>query len=286
MLARDTEWGVDGIGVIPETVESVVDGQPVTAYPALVIDDSGVALRAYPSLAAASGAQFTAVLHMMLSACQVQPKQMVKGLPLRQRVAVENYPHGGPDAFVEDCRVLACRDLLGEFGPVIRDPDRCAEAVAAARDRGPGMVRQTVVAVAPAALAVADMGAELKNWEGESITEMRQQLEFYLGPHRITRNGASHLRHVPRYVAAMQARLTMLEQDPDREEDLADQIRECLTAVRETRDRLPKSRAASPQIKDVEWLIEELRVALFAQNLGTTRTASVQRVHKALRKIS
>ena len=272
--------------MIPETVESVVDGQPVTAYPALVIDDSGVALRAYPSLAAAAGAQFTAVLHLMLDVCRVQPKQMIKGLPLRQRVAVENYPYGGPEALVEDCRVLACRDLLGEFGPVIRDPDRCAEAVAAARDRGPGMVRQTVVAVAPAALAVADMSAELDNWDGESITEMREQLKFYLGPHQFTRHGATHLRHVPRYVAAMQARLTMMEQDPDREEDLADQIRECLDAVQATRDRLPKSRAASPQIKDVEWLIEELRVALFAQNLGTTRTASVKRVHKALRKIS
>ncbi len=130
------------------------------------------------------------------------------------------------------------------------------------------------------------MSAELENWDGESITEMREQLKFYLGPHQITRHGATHLRHVPRYVAAMQARLTMMEQDPDREEDLADQIRECLDAVQATRDRLPKSRAASPQIKDVEWLIEELRVALFAQNLGTTRTASVQRVHKALRKIS
>ncbi|MDN6241427.1 ATP-dependent RNA helicase HrpA [Corynebacterium variabile] len=286
ILARDTEWSVEGIGVIPETVESVVDGQPVTAYPALVIDDSGVVLRAFPSLAAAAGAQFTAVLNLMLDVCRVQPKQMIKGLPLRQRVAVENYPYGGPEALVEDCRVLACRDLLAEFGPVIRDPDRCAEAVAAARDRGPGMVRQTVVTVAPAALAVADMSAELENWDGESITEMREQLKFYLGPHQITRHGATHLRHVPRYVAAMQARLTMMEQDPDREEDLADQIRECLDAVQATRDRLPKSRAASPQIKDVEWLIEELRVALFAQNLGTTRTASVQRVHKALRKIS
>ncbi|AGP30921.1 ATP-dependent helicase [Corynebacterium terpenotabidum Y-11] len=286
VLARDSSWTADGIGVIPETVESVVDGQPVTAYPALVPDGDGVALRAYPTIQAAAGAQFSTVLALMLDQCRVQTPQMLKGLPLRQRVALDNYPYGGPDALVEDCRVLACRDLLTEFGPVIRDPDRCAEAVAAARDRGPGLVRQTVVAVAPAVLAAADMAAELEDWDGESIREMRDQLEFYLGPHRISRNGTVHLRHVPRYVAAMTARLQMMEQDPDREADLADQIRECTDAVRATRDRLPSSRAASPQIKDVEWLIEELRVALFAQHLGTTRTASVQRVHKALKKIS
>lgn len=286
VLARDTGWTVEGIGVIPETVESVVDGQPVTAYPALVIDGDDVVLKAFPTPAAAAGAQFTAVLTLMLGACPVQTGQMIRGLPLRQRVAVENYPHGGPDALVEDCRVLACRDLLTEFGPVIRDPDQCAAAVAAAHDRGPGLVRQTVVAVAPAVLAVADMSAELDNWDGESISEMRDQLDFYLGPHRITRNGISHLRHVPRYVAAMTARLTMMEQDPDREADLADQIGECRDAVQKARDRLPANRSASPQLKDVEWLIEELRVALFAQHLGTTRTASVQRVHKALNKVS
>lgn len=286
VLTRADDWTVDGIGVIPDTVESVVDGQPVTAYPALVVNDSGVLLKAFPTTQAAAGAQFTAVLRMMLDACRIQPKQMIKGLPLRQRVAVENYPYGGTDALVEDCRVTACRDLLTEFGPVIRDPDRCAEAVTAARDRGPGMVRQTVVAVAPSVLAVADMSAELENWDGDSIVEMKTQLEFYLGPHRVARNGVAHLRHVPRYVAAMQERLTMLEQDPDKEADMADQIRDCVAAVQATRDRLPSGRAASPQIKDIEWLIEELRVALFAQHLGTTRTASVQRVHKALRKIS
>lgn len=285
VLAHENRWSADGIGTVPETVDSVVDGQPVTAYPALVLTDDGVDLRAFPTAKAAAGAQFSAVLELMLRECRVQPKQMVKGLPLRQRVAVENYPYGGPEAFVEDCRVLVCRDLLTEFGPVIRDPDRCAGAVAAARDRGPGLVRQTVVAVAPAALAVADMTSELDGWEGDSIGDMRSQLEFFLGPHRIARNGVARLRHVPRYVEAMKARLSMLEHDPDREADLADQIRECQDALKATRDRLPDARAASPQIKDVEWLIEELRVALFAQNLGTTRTASVQRVHKALQKI-
>jgi len=211
---------------------------------------------------------------------------MLKGLPLRQRVAVDNYPYGGPDALVEDCRVSACRDLLTEFGPVIRDPDRCAEVVRAARDRGPGLVRKTLVAAAPAILAVADMSTELEDWDGDSIIEMRRQLEFYLGSHRITRNGLANLRHVPRYVGAMQARLNMLDQDPDREAELAGQIRECEEAVERTRNRLPTHRAASPQLKDVEWLIEELRVALFAQHLGTTRTASVQRVHKALAKVT
>ncbi|MGO1948758.1 MAG: ATP-dependent RNA helicase HrpA [Mycobacteriaceae bacterium] len=290
ILARADTWTSESIGTIPESVETVVDGQPTSAYPALVVTGedeagAGVALTAFPTPQAAAGQQFTTVLSMMLKACTVSTKQMVKGLPLRQRVAVDTYPHGGAEALVEDCRVLACRDLLGRYGPVIRDPDRCTDAVAAARDNGPGLVRQILVAVAPSVLSVSDMTSELESWSGEGIADMKKQLEFYLGPHRVAANGVANLRHVPRYVAAMQARLELMESDPDREAELDSVVRGSLEEVEQTRKRLPSARAASPQLKDVEWLIEELRVSLFAQHLGTSRPASATRVRKALDKI-
>ncbi|OLT54694.1 ATP-dependent RNA helicase HrpA [Corynebacterium sp. CNJ-954] len=289
ILARSENWTAEGIGTIPESVETVVDGQTTSAHPALVAAASergnGVVLKAFPTAQAAAGQQFSTVLEMMVDACQVSTKQTVKGLPLRQRVAVDTYPHGGPDALVDDCRVLACRELLNRFGPVIRDPERCAEAVTAAREKGPGLVRQIFVAISPAVLAVSDMSQELEGWDGAAIDEMRGQLDFYLGPHRVAKNGVENLRHVPRYVAAMKSRLSMMESDPDREAALDDQVRECTEAIAETRKRLPAARSASPQFKDVEWLVEEFRVSLFAQNLGTSRPASAARVKKALAKI-
>jgi ATP-dependent helicase HrpA len=289
VLARSQHWTAEDIGTIPESVETVVDGQTTSAYPALVSaaagGKGGFVLKAFPTPQAAAGQQFSTVLEMMVAACQVSTRQMVKGMPLRQRVAVDTYPHGGPDALVDDCRVLACRELLERYGPVIRDPERCAEAVAAAKDKGPGLVRQIFVAIAPAVLAVSDMSQELEAWSGEAIEEMKGQLEFFLGPHRVARNGVENLRHVPRYVAAMKARLSLMESDPDREAALDDQVRECTQAIEETRNRIPASRAASPQFKAVEWLVEEFRVSLFAQHLGTSRPASAARVKKALAKI-
>jgi ATP-dependent helicase HrpA len=287
VLSRADSWTAETFGVIPTSVDTVVDGQTTSAYPALVKEqDSEIVLKAFPTPQAAAGQQFSTVLSMMLEKCTVSPKQMVKGLPLRQRVAVENYPHGGAESLIEDCRVLACRELLDNHGPVIRDPDRCDAALEAARTSGPGLVRQIVVAIAPAVLAVSDMSEELSAWSGEGIADMRRQLEFYLGPHRVATNGVTNLRNVPRYVAAMEARLNLMETDPEREADLDAQVQECLSLIEATRRRLPSTRAATPQIKDVEWLVEELRVSLFAQHLGTARSASVARVRKALHKIT
>ena len=83
----------------------------------------------------------------------------------------------------------------------------------------------------------------------------------------------------------MKSRLELMESDPGKEEMLDAQVSEAVKYLQSTLGRLPQARAASPQIKDVRWMIEELRVSLFAQHLGTTRSVSVQRIKKALDKI-
>ncbi|WP_151902846.1 ATP-dependent RNA helicase HrpA [Corynebacterium urogenitale] len=285
VLARADKWDAQGIGTVVEFVDTVVDGQTVSAYPAIVSVEDGVVLRAFPTPQAAAAQQYKTVLDMMVSQMSVSNAQMLKGLPLRQRVALESYPYGGFAALVEDLQTVVCRDMLSKVGPVVRDPERCKELVSQVKKEGATWVRRYVVEIAPAVLAVADMREELDAWDGEVIDDMRQQLDFYLGSHAVARHGVAQLKHVPRYVQAMKARLELMELDPLREQDLDAQVEQALKEYRATLDRLPRARAASPQLKDVRWTIEEFRVSLFAQNLGTARTASLQRIRKALAKI-
>lgn len=286
VLARASAWTSESLGTVPETVETIVDGQPVVAYPAVVASSDGVVLRAFPTRESAAAQQFKTVLNLAVNAVNVAKGPMLKGLPLRQRVALENFPHGGFDVLLQDLVTVSCKQIVQEHGAVIRDPDRCAEVVEAARKNGATTVRRSVVEVAPAVLAVADMAEELKEWSGEPIAAMKKQLDFYLGNHAVARHGVAQLKHVPRYVAAMKARLELMETDPDKEEILDEQVRETESYLAKTIGRLPQARSASPQIKDVQWMIEELRVSLFAQHLGTVRSVSVQRIKKALDKIS
>ena len=285
ILAMEDEWTINGIGTIPETIDTVIDGQQVHTYPALKREPSGsVVLTALPSAQAAAAQQFSTVLSMMIEACKVSPAAMVKGLPLRQRVALESYP-SGLQPLLDSLVALACKELLTNAGAVVRDPEKCAEVVHAAKNQGPSLVRQYVVAVAPALLAVSDMRSELSEWSGEAIDDMKDQLDFYVGPGAVARAGVNQIKHVPRYVAAMKARLEMMSTDPDREMDLDDEVRSVLADYEATVKRLPSSRAASPQLKEVRWLIEEFRVSLFAQQLGTTKSVSAQRIRKTLAKI-
>ena len=285
VLATADGWTADGIGDIPKTVETVIDGQKVETYPALVHAANKVQLKAFPSEQSAAAEQFKFVLNSMTKICTVSPQQMLKGLPLRQRVALESDVSGGFQELLQDVIAVACKDMLMADGPVVRSPEHYGELLEKARRQGASLVRRYVVEIAPAILAVADMRAELKQWSGEAIADMQEQLDFFAGPHAVAKNGVQAMRHVPRYVAAMQARLDMLDTDPDKEADFDDEVREAKAALDATLQRLPAARANSPQIKEVRWMIEEFRVSLFAQQLGTTRTVSIPRIKKALAKI-
>ena len=294
VLMQTDEWTADSIGGIPVKIETVVDGQTVNAFPAVVAEFSQgeighravrFTLRAFPTERSAASQQFASVLDLMVEAVPISPAQMIKGLPLRQRVAMENYPHGGVKALVEDARVAACRQLLQQVGPVIRTPDAFQQAVKTARDKAPGLIRQLIVAVAPAVLAVSSIESELEAWSGEAIKEMAVQARFLLQPHALVTYGIQRLQHVPRYVEAMKARLELLETDPDREAHANDQVREAMKIYQGLLDRLPKDRHALPQVKDLRWQIEEFKVSLFAQQLGTARSVSLQRIRKAADKI-
>jgi ATP-dependent helicase HrpA len=63
-----------------------------------------------------------------------------------------------------------------------------------------------------------------------------------------------------------------------------DRARALEHAFTEARDALPPERRAAPEVVDVAWLLEELRVSLFAQTLGTARPVSEPRVRAAIQR--
>ena len=123
----------------------------------------------------------TATLTLLLRKIPVPAQKMVNGLPLRQRVGVENYPHGGVSGLVADARVAATRDLLVRHGGPVRDPGEFAELLTKIRPEVPGLVRQTIVELAPALVEFVALRQELANWTGEAITDMQAQLHEYMG---------------------------------------------------------------------------------------------------------
>ncbi|APT84910.1 ATP-dependent helicase [Corynebacterium aquilae DSM 44791] len=279
------EWTAQTLGTIPEEITSTVDGQAVTTYPALVATPGGVAVEAKPTKAAADASHLTATITLLLRSITVNTQRMVNGLPLTQRVAVENYPHGGAQGLVDDARVAAIRDSLIAHGGPVRSPEEFATLQQAVSKDVPSRVRQMVVALAPALVTYAHVADELSAWSGPAIDDMTKQLSVLLPPHALSLHGAARLRHLPRYLEAMKIRLEDMDRDPDRDEDLSMTIENVQQLLEQKLAQLGPGAEKTAAVKDIIFMIEELRVSLFAQRLGTAGTVSARRIEKAIAKL-
>lgn len=276
------KWTSDSLGAVPETVTTTIDGNEVDAYPALEATKDGVKVTVHPTKAAADASMVTATLTLLLREISVNAQQMTKGLPLRHKVAVDRYPHGGANGLVEDARVAVIRDLMMSHGGPVRTPEEFDALLAEIKPQVSGGVRRAVVNTAPALAAYADISVELDRWEGPAIDDMRSQLAFYLPRHAITVHGVQHLQHLPRYIDAMRIRLEDMRLDPDRDADRQAVVDGVKRYLADHMKRLPAQRSKTRAYKDILWLIEELRVSLFAQRLGTPRPVSQRRIEKKI----
>ena len=109
---------------------------------------------------------------------------------------------------------------------------------------------------------------------------MKQQLARLLAPGWIAHTPWERLQHLPRYLKAAALRLEKLRTDPRRDQRLAAEVAALEQPFRRELVAHLRNGAVSPQLDQFGWLIEELRVSLFAQELRTPVPVSVKRLAK------
>jgi ATP-dependent helicase HrpA len=94
--------------------------------------------------------------------------------------------------------------------------------------------------------------------------------------------GAGRLPHLPRYLRAVLVRLERLPSAVDRDRLLMDRVAALQEAYLHRVAALPAGRPPSERLRAVRWMLEELRVSLWAQQLGTAYPVSETRIRRAL----
>jgi len=115
------------------------------------------------------------------------------------------------------------------------------------------------------------------------FNDMRSQLDDMLYEGFLQELSPARLEHYPRYLEAMSVRLASVEKDPHRD---AVRMQEIEPFWQQYLQLLEDGRDYDENVDEYRWLMEEFRVSLFAQQLGTRAKVSVQRLHKAWQKIN
>ncbi|MFC9662390.1 ATP-dependent RNA helicase HrpA [Nocardia sp. NPDC127606] len=284
--APATVWTSESLGSVAPTVSREVAGQTVTGYPALVPEGEGVAVRVLSSPGEQAAAMRAGVRTLLLAAIPTSTRAVTAGLPARDRLALSQNPDGSLDKLVEDCRTAAADELIAKAGGPVRSPEEFDKLVAAVRPQLSTAVVALIRTVVPVLAAAQQARAALADTlETDIADDVRQQLDDLLFPGFVAEWGRVRLRELPRYLLAAAQRLESLPGSAVRDRQAMVEVDRMLAAYDKLVGALPPARKNARDVTEIWWMIEELRVSLFAQKLGTPYPVSAKRIEKAISSI-
>jgi ATP-dependent helicase HrpA len=118
--------------------------------------------------------------------------------------------------------------------------------------------------------------------QAAAVADIRSQLDRLLPKGFVTNAGAGRLADLTRYVTAIERRLQRLPHGPGADAERMARVHAVEDAYDALVQAISPTRAQAADIREIAWQIEELRVSLWAQQLGTPRPVSEQRIYKAI----
>ncbi|WP_213456631.1 ATP-dependent RNA helicase HrpA [Rhizomonospora bruguierae] len=278
-----TEWSLD---ILPRTIEQVRAGYAVTAYPALVDEGATVGVKVLDSPAEQEAAHWAGTRRLLRLTLPSPAKFLQGRLSNEAKLALSRNPHGGVPALIEDATGAAIDRLMADAGGPAWD----ADGFAALRDRVRADLVDTVVEVMgrvrqvlAAAYAVEQRLGATKNLAVvAALADIRSQLGGLVHQGFITEAGYARLPDLLRYLTAIERRLDRLAGNPQRDKQQQDRIAAVQREYQDMLNALPPAKRQSTAVRQIRWMIEELRVNVFAQALGTPYPVSEQRIYRAM----
>ena len=303
-----SDWpsGVPGLeaperSTIPATVEST--------------GTAGLVVRGYPTLRARSARSADLVI---LSDADAQAREHGGGvtalalartfLPVGrvtsrwtadESLTLAASPYRSTEALVEDVELAAARVVAGRWAATsghdlaaVRERVVFAELVGVMRDELEDEVYRAAQAVARTLAAQREVeravGAHTSLALLNTLQQVREHAAELVFDGFVAATPAEQLTHLPRYLKALALRVEKAESSPTQDAALAYQVAEASAVVDRARERsasAPPDAEREAVLVEARWMLEELRVSLFAQTLGTSRKVSLQRISKLVAKL-
>ncbi len=277
--AADQRYTAWTFGELPELMEIKKAGQVLVGFPALIDDGDAVRIEVFdePDVAAA---KHRAGLRRLF-ALQIRDalKYLEKNIPDLQKMAVAFMPLGTQEELREQILDVALDRAFG-LDPLPTD----AQAFKRRIDEGRG--RLTLIAGEVARLAAAillEYGAAVRKLRdarppADVAADVTQQLQRLMPKRFLALTPWPQLQHYARYLKAVTLRLDKLRADPARDATRLAELRP--QEQRYWRLVAERKGAADARMQELRWLLEELRVSFFAQELRTPQPVSVKRLDK------
>ncbi|WP_311246036.1 ATP-dependent RNA helicase HrpA [Microbacterium sp. WCS2018Hpa-23] len=275
-------------GDLPDVLDTRVAGGVVRGYPAIVDQGKTVSVRVESTADAAVAATRAGVLRLVLLGVPSPSSYVQQHLTSQEKLALAASPYQSAAALIEDCRAAVVQNLIDRAHPggIIRTEAefvRVRDAVSAS------LVDELFACVSLVARILTktrDVERGIKSQNSLALlgplNDIRTQLSGLLHPGFVSAAGVDRLAHFPRYLDGMLDRLKTLASEPGKDRTRMSEFERMAKVFEDAGGTIPLAPHASPALVETRWLLEEYRVSVFAQRLGTAQPVSPQRIMKVL----
>ena len=280
----ETRWT---FGTIDEQVSITRHGLPILGYPALVDEGNSVGLAVLEASRAQRASHRAGLRRLVLLNTPDPTNGVVAYLTNPDKLALAGGPYASAPALLADARLAAVGELINrQSGGEVRDETAFAALCDVVRAGNPELMRAVVTLAARILTAYGPVVTALPRVRAVSeaaAADLAEQLGNLVFAGFLSATPHEHLVDLPRYLAAAQARITNLMASPARDGPGLAIILRCEDAYAELCAQAPPGQL--PEfVADIGWLLEELRVGLFAQPLRTKVPVSEKRVQTAIER--
>jgi ATP-dependent helicase HrpA len=278
----ETDWV---FGTVEASFTQKRAGHEVRGFPGLVDEGETVGLRVFGSESEQEAQHRLGVRRLLLLTTPSPVKRVLDGLDNAQKLGLAGSPYASVAELLEDARAAVVGAVVDA-----RPPVRDAAAFVALRDAAAADQEAHLRAVLADVLTV--LGAWRRAEKALSgradmlllpaLSDMKAQLARLVHRGFVGEAGVTQLRRYPTYLAGLEHRRQRLDENISRDRQAMDRIAELQEAWLHQVAALPEGRPPGEHLRRVRWMLEEYRLSLWAQHLGTAYPVSDQRIRKAL----
>ncbi|MCK8928387.1 ATP-dependent RNA helicase HrpA [Haemophilus influenzae] len=267
---------------LPQCYEQKQRGFSVKAFPAIVDEKDAVAIKLFETEFEQSVAMQQGLRRLLLLNVPSPIKYLHEKLPNKAKLGLYFTPFGRVLDLIDDCIACAVDKLIADFGGFVWDEAGFEKL----RDFVRENLNEVTVDIAQKVEQILTLTYQLnQRLKGKmdftmafALSDIKSQLAGLVYQGFVQKSGYDRLPDLQRYLQAIDKRIDKLAQDVNRDRAAMLRVEQVQQAYQQLLAKLPKSKPISDEVAEIRYMIEELRVSLFAQQLGTKYQISDKRI--------
>ncbi len=273
-------------GELPKVYQQKRGGYDVKAYPALVDTKDSVEIKLYETEFEQITAMRAGQRRLILLNVPSPIKYLHANLPNKSKLGLYFNPYGKVLDLIDDCIACGVDKLIEEQGGLVWVPEKFE----ALKEHVRAELGDTVVEIAKQVETILTTAFNInKKLKGKidftmafALSDIKAQIESLIFKGFATECGWKRLPDILRYMRAIERRMEKLPIDPNKDRLHMLKVESVTKDYKELLNKIPKGMVIPENVKEIRWMIEELRVSYFAQQLGTPYPVSDKRIKNAI----